>query len=74
MLDALRQMAAVQVVPNVDTINQHVLPHMAGDNVESILRKLRSADVPAGIVALSLVVQCLNRLDFTSAIDVASKI
>ena len=74
VLDALRQMAAVQVVPNVDTISQRVLPYMADDNIESILRKLRSADVPPSVVAISLLIQSLNRLDFSSAIDVASKI
>lgn len=74
MLDALRQMAAVQVTPNVDTISQHVLPHMANDNVEGLLRKLRSAEVPPSVVALSLMIQSLNRQDFQSAIDVASKI
>lgn len=72
-MDTLRQMAAVQVMPNVDTINQHVLPHMAG-NYESLLKKLRSVDVPPSVVAVSLIIQSLNKQDFQSAIEVASKI
>lgn len=67
-------MAAIQVMPNVDTISQRVLPYMANDNVETLLRKLRSAEVPPSVVAISLMVQSLNRQDFASAIDVASKI
>lgn len=74
VLDALRQMAAIQVTPNVDTISQRVLPYMENDNVETLLRKLRSAEVPPSVVAISLMVQSLNRQDFASAIDVASKI
>lgn len=66
-------MAAVQVMPNVDTINQHVLPHMVGDH-DSLLRKLRSADVPPSVVAVSLMIQSLNKQDFSTAIKVASNI
>jgi hypothetical protein len=73
-LDALRQMAAIQVMPNIDTISHHVLPHMAKENVETLLRKLRSADVPPSVVAISLIVQSLKNQDFKSAIEIASKI
>lgn len=74
MLDALRQMSVVQVTPNVDTISQRVLPYMATGNVRTLLKKLRSADVPSTVVAISLVAENLKRLDFSSAIDVASKL
>jgi leucine-rich PPR motif-containing protein, mitochondrial len=74
ILDALRQMAAIKVLPNVDTINQRVLPHMADEEVETIIRKLRAVDVPPGVVAISLIVRSLKKQDFTTAINIASKI
>lgn len=64
-------MATIRVIPNVDTINQHVLPHLAGENPRSLVRKLRSADVPSNVVALSLLTQSLDRLDFKSAVEIA---
>jgi hypothetical protein len=73
-LDALRQMAAIQIMPNIDTISQRVLPYMADEDVGTLLRKLRSADVPPSVIAISLIVQSLNKQDFKSAIDVATKI
>ncbi len=73
-MDALRQMAAIQVMPNVDTISQRVLPFMADEEVGTLIRKLRAVDVPPSVVATSLIVRSLNNQDFTTAINVASKI
>jgi hypothetical protein len=67
-------MAAIQVMPNVDTISQRVLPFMADEEVGTLIRKLRAVDVPPSVVATSLIVRSLNNQDFTTAINVASKI
>lgn len=72
VLDVLKQMAAVRVTPNVDTIHQHVLPHLAvGDGIKGLLKKLRAADVPSTVVANSLLLQSLDRRDFSSATQIA---
>jgi hypothetical protein len=47
---------------------------MADEEVGTLIRKLRAVDVPPSVVATSLIVRSLNNQDFTTAINVASKI
>ena len=65
-------MASVQVLPNIDTISLHVLPHMSSDTVNGVLRKLREADVPGSTVAISILIQNLDRQDLNAALDVVT--
>lgn len=66
-------MASIQVSPNIDTINQHVLPHITGRTIDSVIKKLRDADVPGSTVAIALVLQNLDRKEIQGAIDIVTK-
>jgi len=72
VLDVLRQMASIQVSPNIDTISQHVLPHITGRTIDGVIKKLRDADVPGSTVAIALLLQNLDRKELSSAIDVVT--
>lgn len=69
VLDVLKQMTSMRLYPNLSTMNQYVLPYMENvNNSREVLKKLRSADVPISMGVVSLLIEHLNRRDFTAAI------
>ena len=71
VLDMLRKMVAIRIHPNADTVKRHVLPHITGDN-QTLLQKLLSARLSFFVVAVSLLQQSLESLDFDEAIRITS--
>ena len=67
----LRKMVAIRIHPNADTVKRHVLPHITGDN-QTVLQKLLSARLSFFVVAVSLLQQSLESLDFDEAIRITS--
>lgn len=71
VIDTLRKMAAIRLYPNVQTINKHILPHLAGDS-QTLLQKLRSARLSFPVISVALLQKSLASLDFNEAIRITS--
>ncbi|XP_046643732.1 leucine-rich PPR motif-containing protein, mitochondrial-like isoform X2 [Daphnia pulicaria] len=71
LIDTLRKMAAIRLYPNVQTINKHILPHLAGDS-QTLLQKLRSARLSFPVISVALLQKSLASLDFNEAIRITS--